>query len=79
MWRNKWKSWHWVEFMHQQQEAIIGCSILNKMLCLTKDEIIAFTPLDHTASEKLMQKADMFFSRKGIMKGVECMMYEYKL
>jgi len=46
---------------------------------IKKDKIIAFTPLDHIASEKVMQKAGMIFSRKGIMKSVECVIYEYKL
>jgi hypothetical protein len=30
---------HAREFKRQQQEAIIGCSILNKMMCITLDEI----------------------------------------
>lgn len=46
---------------------------------IKKDKIIAFAPVDHIASERVMQKADMIFSRKGIMKGVECVIYEYKL
>lgn len=46
---------------------------------IKKDKIIAFTPIDHIASEKVMQKAGMTFSRKGIMKGVDCVIYEYYL
>ena len=46
---------------------------------IKKDKIIAFTPLDHVASERVMQKAGMVFSRKGTMKGVECVVYEYPL
>ena len=46
---------------------------------IKKDKIIAFTPIDHTASEKVMQKAGMIYSRKGIMKGVDCVIYEYPL
>lgn len=46
---------------------------------IKKDKIIAFTPIDHLASERVMQKAGMIFSRKGIMKDVECVIYEYKL
>lgn len=46
---------------------------------IKKDKIIAFTPIAHAASERVMQKAGMVFSRKGIMKGVECVIYEYKL
>lgn len=46
---------------------------------IKKDKIIAFTPVDHLASEKVMQKAGMVFSKRGIMKGVECVIYEYKL
>jgi ribosomal-protein-alanine N-acetyltransferase len=46
---------------------------------IKKDKIIAFTPLNHLASEKVMQKAGMIFSKRGIMKGVECVIYEYKL
>jgi [ribosomal protein S5]-alanine N-acetyltransferase len=46
---------------------------------IKKDKIIAFTPINHLASERVMQKAGMSFSKKGIMKGVECVIYEYKL
>lgn len=46
---------------------------------LHKDKIIAFTPVDHLASERVMQKAGMIFSRKGIMKGVDCVVYEFKI
>ena len=46
---------------------------------IKKDKIIAFTPINHIASEKVMQKAGMTYSRTGIMKGVECAIYEYKL
>jgi [ribosomal protein S5]-alanine N-acetyltransferase len=46
---------------------------------IKKDKIIAFTPVNHLASERVMQKAGMIFSRKGIMKGLECVIYEYKL
>jgi len=46
---------------------------------IKKDKIIAFTPINHLASERVMQKAGMSFSRIGIMKGVECVIYEYKL
>lgn len=46
---------------------------------INKDKIIAFTPLDHLASERVMQKVGMVFSRKGIMKGIECVIYEYPL
>lgn len=46
---------------------------------IEKNKIIAFTPLDHIASEKVMQKAGMTFSRKGIMKNVNCVIYEYRL
>ena len=44
-----------------------------------KDKIIAFTPINHVASERVMQKAGMTFSKQGIMKGVNCVIYEYKL
>lgn len=44
-----------------------------------KDKIIAFTPINHSASERVMQKAGMVFSRKDKMKGEECVIYEYKL
>lgn len=46
---------------------------------IKKDKIIAFTPLNHIASEKVMQKAGMIFVKKGMMKGVECVIYEYQL
>jgi RimJ/RimL family protein N-acetyltransferase len=61
-----------------------GSKILKNLLGwaksnINKDKIIAFTPLAHVASERVMQKADMFFTRKGIMKGVDCLIYEYQL
>lgn len=46
---------------------------------IKKDKIIAFTPVDHLASERVMQKAGMLFTKKAIMKGVGCVIYEYKL
>lgn len=46
---------------------------------IKKDKIIAFTPLNHLASERVMQKAGMVFIRNGIMKGVECVIYEFKI
>lgn len=46
---------------------------------IKKDKIIAFAPVNHLASARVMQKAGMIFSRKGIMKGVECVIYEYQL
>lgn len=46
---------------------------------INRDKVIAFTPVTHLASEKVIQKAGMAFSRKGIMKGVECVIYEYIL
>lgn len=46
---------------------------------IKKDKIIAFTPVNHLASERVMQKAGMILSRKGMMKGFECVIYEYKL
>ncbi len=57
--------------------------ILKALLAWAKDnihknKIIAYTPVDHLASERVMQKAGMKFVRKDIMKGVECVVYEYK-
>jgi RimJ/RimL family protein N-acetyltransferase len=46
---------------------------------IKKDKIIAFTPINHTASERVMQKAGMTFVKKDIMKDVECVIYEYKI
>ena len=46
---------------------------------ILKDKIIAFTPVDHAASEKVMQKVGMSYVKKGVMKGVECVIYEYPL
>lgn len=44
-----------------------------------KNKIIAFTPTNHIASERVMQKAGMIYSGNYIMKGVDCVLYEYKL
>lgn len=44
-----------------------------------KDKVIAFTPVNHIASERVMQKAGMQFVGKQIMKGVDCVIYEYKI
>lgn len=46
---------------------------------IQKDKIIAFTPVNHAASERVMQKAGMMFIKKGIMKGVDCVIYAYAL
>jgi ribosomal-protein-alanine N-acetyltransferase len=46
---------------------------------IQKNKIIAFTPVNHVASERVMQKAGMVFVKKAIMKGVDCVIYEYKL
>lgn len=58
--------------------------ILKALLFWAKDnihtvKIIAFTPVNHVASERVMQKAGMIFEKKDIMKGVDCVIYEYKL
>jgi [ribosomal protein S5]-alanine N-acetyltransferase len=39
---------------------------------IQKDKIIAFTPVNHIASERVMQKAGMVFVKQDIMKGVNC-------
>jgi [ribosomal protein S5]-alanine N-acetyltransferase len=44
-----------------------------------RDKIIAFTTINHVASERVMQKAGMVLSRKDKMKGEDCVIYEYKL
>lgn len=48
---------------------------------LNKDRIIAFAPVDHKASIKVMQKAGMRFVETKIMQhiSVECDLYEYIL
>ena len=46
---------------------------------LKKKRVIAFTPVEHKASERVMQKAGMTFLKIDIMKGVNCVIYEYKL
>lgn len=43
------------------------------------DRIIAFTPVNHIASERVMQKAGMQFIDNKIMKNVDCVIYEYKI
>ena len=46
---------------------------------IQKDKVIAYTPVDHTASQRVMQKAGMIYTKTGIMKGVDCVIYEFKL
>jgi len=46
---------------------------------IPKDKIIAFTPANHIASERVMQKAGMTYVKKDVMKGLDCVIYEYKL
>lgn len=62
----------------------LASRILNVLLRWAKnniqrDKIIAFTPTNHIASERVMQKAGMVYSGRHIMKGVECVLYEYNL
>ena len=62
----------------------LASRILNVLLKWAKnniqrDKIIAFTPISHIASERVMQKAGMVYSGRHIMKGVECVLYEYNL
>jgi ribosomal-protein-alanine N-acetyltransferase len=47
---------------------------------LHKDRVIAFTPVEHKASERVMQKAGMRYLKKATMPNVpgECVVYEYK-
>ncbi len=46
---------------------------------IPKDKIIAFTPVNHIASERVMQKAGMTYVKKDVIKGLDCVIYEYKL
>ncbi len=46
---------------------------------IPKDKIIAFTPANHIASERVMQKAGMTYVKKDVMKGLDCVIYEYTL
>lgn len=47
---------------------------------LKKDKVIAFTPIEHKASERVMQKAGMQYLKTTVMPNVpgECVVYEYK-
>lgn len=44
-----------------------------------QDKIIAYTPIKHAASERVMQKAGMVFNRTAKMQGEDCVIYEYKI
>jgi len=45
---------------------------------LAKEVIIAVTACNHPASERVMQKAGMVFSRWEKINGLDCVIYEYK-
>lgn len=45
---------------------------------LQKDKVIAYTSVDHKASERVMQKAGMSYVRTALMPD-ECVIYEYYL
>lgn len=67
---------HWGKgYASRILKALLAWAMVN----INQSRIIAFTPVLHTASEKVMQKANMTFVTRGIMKGVECVIYEYKL
>ncbi len=46
---------------------------------LNKDRILSITAVNHAASERIMQKAGMTFSKRDKVDDVECVIYEYKL
>ena len=61
-----------------------GTRILKALLTwakqnMHKDKVIAFTPVDHVASKRVMQKVGMVYIGNDIMKGVEWVIYEYPL
>lgn len=46
---------------------------------INKDRILSITTVNHTASERIMQKAGMTFYKKNKIDGTDCLIYEYKL
>lgn len=46
---------------------------------IKKNRILSITAVDHSASEKVMQKAGMVFSKRDKVDDVDCVIYEYKL
>ena len=45
---------------------------------INADYIIAFTPVDHIASERVMQKYGMEHYKNAMVKGVACCFYRIK-
>lgn len=56
-------------------EALIALIQWAKENIHSTDIIIAFTPVDHTASQRVMQKAGMEIYKKDIKDGDECVFY----
>lgn len=46
---------------------------------IKKDKIIAYTPIEHIASQKVMEKAGMTFVKQAHLRGTDCVVYEIKL
>jgi ribosomal-protein-alanine N-acetyltransferase len=46
---------------------------------INKNRILSITDVHHAASERIMQKAGMIFSKKDKIDGIDSVIYEYKL
>lgn len=57
-------------------EALIALLKWAKQHIYSVDTIIAYTPLDHVASQRVMQKAGMEFYKEEIKDGKECVFYK---
>ncbi len=62
----------------------LATEALNALLAWAKenisiDKIIAFTPIEHKASERVMQKCGMEYYKQAIMYGVPCIFYQKTL
>ena len=44
-----------------------------------KERIFAIAAINHVASERIMQKAGMIFSKRDKVDNIDCLIYEYKL
>lgn len=60
-------------------EALKALVAWAKQHIFVSDTIIAFTPVDHLASQKVMQKSGMQYYKNEIKDGKECVFYKIEL
>lgn len=60
-------------------EALIGLLNWAKENVFKVDQIIAFTPIEHVASQRVMQKAGMIYLKEDVQDGQHCVFYVIKL